>query len=423
MTPGTASASTSATAPVVATMPRGAWHIACALALATLGLFVAFSPAGTSIALAALLLLALLRPRAFLADRPWRDPALAAGLLLMAYIALHTLAVTGWGRSGAAAINRYHELFFVFVLVPLLRDARLRSVLLGALLAGAAGWALTIWLAWLVPSLGSAVHSKRISAGFVLAAVSYLSLMLSTRMRNPWPLRILAALLLVTVLVPLNGRTGHVLVVVLAACAAWVKSPPRWRVAAAVCVPVAVLAVAFATPGLKSRLQETLQGSGGSSASGPETSTAIRIELMRLSWDLSRKHAVTGAGYANYAREHEAAAIARYGSDPQRAGYLQGTWFKGDNPHNEFANQLVGGGVVGLALFLAWLAMIARAAHRMGGAHGAALAGITLAFAVGAVLNSSLMDFIEGHAFMALLALLLAEGRYGAGGERESPAA
>lgn len=389
-----------------------AWAGACSLAFAILGLFVVFSPAGTSIALAALVLLALLRPRVILDAAAWRNPAVIAGLVLLAYIALHTLWVS-WGAQGAAAINRYHELLFIPLLVPLLQAPRVRGVLFRAMLVGAGAWAIAMWVVWFMPAFGGNLQSKRISAGFALSVVAYLALMMSMRMANPWPLRAFAVALAATVLVPIDSRTGHILIVVLSGCAAWVKSPPRWRLAGALATPVLVFAVALAAPGVQSRIQDTMEGGASSTENGPRTSTGIRIELFRLSWDLARKHALAGAGYANYRQEQEAAAVARYAGDPASAGYLRGNWFRGDNPHNEYANQLVGGGVIGLGLFVAWLVLLLREARRMGGAHGAALAGVTIAFAVGCLFNSSLMDFIEGHTFMAIVALLLAEGLHG----------
>ena len=140
---------------------------------------------------------------------------------------------------------------------------------------------------------------------------------------------------------------------------------------------------------------------------GQLSSTGIRIELLRNGLDLARQHGLAGAGYANYAAVHGQAAQARYGADPQRQIYLQSHWVATTNPHNEYLMQLVGGGIVALALFLAWVAL-PMARRGPAGVTGMTV-GVSLAFAVGCLFNSLLMDFVEGHVYGVLLAWLLAQ--------------
>ena len=58
--------------------------------------------------------------------------------------------------------------------------------------------------------------SRRISAGFVLAVCAFLVLMRARGQPRPWPARALAAFLALTVLFAIEGRTGHVVLLVLA---------------------------------------------------------------------------------------------------------------------------------------------------------------------------------------------------------------
>ena len=74
--------------------------------------------------------------------------------------------------------------------------------------------------------------------------------------------------------------------------------------------------------------------------------------------------------------------------------------------------QLIGGGVISLLLFLAWLGVTLRQALHARARVSGPLAGMALAFAVGCLFNSMLLDFVEGHFYIALLAWLLAENRY-----------
>lgn len=389
----------------------GAWQLCVAGCLATLGFFLPFSSAGVSLSLAALLVLAALRGRALWRTQPWKKPVMAVGLVLLAYIALHTLWTSGAGGASARAINHYNELLFAPLLLALLQDARQRRVFFRALVAGALALALAHWAAWVDPALAPLLGSRRISAGFALAVCAFLVLMHGRAEARAWGARAIAAFLGLTVLFAVEGRTGHVVLLLLAACAAWVLAPRRWRWPALLAAPLLVFAVALASSVVSGRLQETIATTQPVGPAGPVTSTGIRIELLKLAGDLSRQYALRGAGFAAYPEVHEAAARARYAQDPATVSYLQASWVRVTNPHNEYAMQLVGGGVLALALFLGWLGLALREAAGARAPVGAMLAGASLAFAVGCVFNSMLMDFVEGHFYMALLAWLLAESR------------
>lgn len=91
------------------------------VALTLFGFFLAWTPAGVSIVLAMLALLALVAAPAIWRSAPWRDPVIATGLVLLAYITLHTLWVSGFTLIAGQAINRYHELVMAAVLLALFR--------------------------------------------------------------------------------------------------------------------------------------------------------------------------------------------------------------------------------------------------------------------------------------------------------------
>ncbi|NPC54250.1 glycosyltransferase family 9 protein [Caenimonas soli] len=394
------------------TMP--VWQAVLAVALGALGFFLPFSPAGVAMSLGVLLVLGLARAHAIWRLAPWKEPVMAAGLVLLAYIVAHTLWTTGATAASWEAINRYHELLFAPLLLALMQDGRHRLIFMRALLAGAVLLALAHWVALLVPSLAPILESRRISAGFALAVCAFLVLMRARGQARPWPARALAAFMALTVLLAIEGRTGHVVVIVLVSCAAWLHSPPRWRWAAAVAGPLLVLALAMGSAAMQTRIQETLAGTQPVGPGGTLSSTGIRIELLRVAGDLVRRHAVTGAGFANYSAAHEQAARAMNSPKGSAAAYVQTHWPEVSNPHNEYLMQLIGGGAVSLSLFLAWLGLTFRQALHARPQVSGPLGGVALAFAVGCLFNSLLMDFVEAHLYIALLALLLAENRYAA---------
>jgi len=389
-----------------------AWQAVLAVALGALGFFLPFSPAGVAVSMGVLLVLGLARPRTIWRLAPWKDPVMAAGLGLLAYIVAHTLWSTGLTAASWHAINRYHELLFAPLLLAMMGDGRHRLIFMRALLASAVLLALAHWAALLVPSLAPMLESRRISAGFALAVCAFLVLMRARGQARPWPARALAAFLALTVLLAIEGRTGHVVMIVLVSCAAWLHSPPRWRWAAAVASPLLVLAFAMGSDAMQTRIKETIAGTQPVGPSGQLSSTGIRIELLRVAGDLARRHAVAGAGFANYSTVHAQAARAMNSPQGSAAAYVQTHWPVVSNPHNEYLMQLIGGGAISLSLFLAWLGLTFRQALHARAQVSGTLGGIALAFAVGCLFNSMLMDFVEAHLYVALLACLLAENRH-----------
>lgn len=371
------------------------------------GFFLPFSVAGVSVMMAVLGLMVLAAAPAVWRSAPWREPVMALGLVLLAYIAVHTLWISGFTPATWHAINRYHELAMAPLLLALFRLASGRRLFFTGLICGALAYAVAHWVSLFLPRLAQYLDPRHISAGFGLALCAFVLLEQACGNRRPWLLRSAAAFLAITVLFAIEGRTGHVVLVLLVACAAWLHSAPRWKWVAVVTLPLAVIALALASTAVQNRVSETLAASSPTSGL-PQSSTAIRVELLRNGLDLASRHALIGAGFTRYAEVHEQVALARYRADPARKHYVNSTWLRTSNPHNEFLMQLVGGGAVALALFLAWLGlpMLRRSAN--GTAH-ASLAGISLAFAVGCLFNSLLMDFVEGHLYVALLAWLLAQ--------------
>ncbi len=374
--------------------------------LAVFGFVLPFSPAAVSVLMVVLLLIALLVAPALWRCAPWRDPVIAVGLALMAYIALHTWLVSGFAPGASRMVNRYHELLMAAVLLALFRlVSRPRGFVIGLAL-GAVAYALVHWVALGWRPLGLDLSLRRISAGFSLALCAFLLLEQSRGAtgRNRLLMWAGALFLAATVLFAIDGRTGHVVLLVLVGCAAWWHSPRRLRWGAAIVLPAVALAVALTSTAVQSRLGEGVAvARGDPQAVG--TSTGIRIELMHAALAVAQQHYATGAGYAQYRELHTAAARARDAALGRPAAPYP--WVEMDNPHNEFLMQLVGGGVVALGLFVAWLALTAL--RRTGGRPDRLLVAMSLAFAVGCLFNSLLRDFIEGHLYVALLAWALAQ--------------
>jgi O-antigen ligase len=382
-------------------LPR--WLDQClTVALALLGFFLVWTPAGVSISLAALLFLALVAARAIWRSAPWRDPVIAVGLALLVYIAIHTFWFSGFTGTAGKAINGYHELLMAAILLALFRLVSRPNMFYNAMVLGAIGYAATHWLALFIPTLAADLTSRRISAGLSLAVVAFVLVERARLNPRPWPARFVAAFLSATVLFAIDGRTGHLVLLVLVSLVAWIHSSNRWRWAALAAAPLAVLAISLGSSAVQQRIAETLAGST-KDTNGELSSTGIRIELIRNGLALSSQHYAVGSGFARYAEANQKSITERLGPEPVRQGL---PWAVVNNPHNEFLMQLVGGGIVALGLFVVWLVLPVMRQHN--GHVSFALIGLVLAFSVGCAFNSMLRDFVEGHLYVALLVWLLA---------------
>jgi O-antigen ligase len=335
---------------------------------------------------------------------PWREPVIAAGFALLGYVALRLLA-EGWGPQSGEVLNHYHELLMIPLLWALLRLADRPELLMRGLFAGAGAFAALQWLGPLDPQLTSWLLARRISGSFALAVSAFLLFELgrvgALPRRWSWP----AALFLsITVLFGISGRTGHVVLLVLLACAGWRAAPPRWRAACALAVLLAVAAAASLSTAVQERMQETLSAlSANELGLMHDSPTGVRIELLRGALSVAWENFPAGTGWQAYPQASREAAAAHHGGEPPEGTH-------GANPHNEYLLQLGAGGLPALALFLLWLVLpMARGLGRAGQPWAGALGCVALAFATGCLFNSLLLDFTEGHVYGTVLAALLAQ--------------
>ena len=385
--------------------------------LACLGFFLLYATAGTAIAMFILALAGCFAPVRIWRQQPWRQPLLAWGLLLLAYILLRS--VLGDGLAGIRPVNQYQELLLLPLLWALLRLARRPQAFTHGLVAGAVVAALAIVLTdshffRLLPAplnklqdiLEHSMRIRRISMGFGLSVCAYLLYEHVRLGRFPrLPGYALALFLVATVLFFGEGRTGYLVLLVLIGCAAYRAGPRRWRLPVAAAFVIGSILVASLSAQVRTRVEETvnvLQGVGPMDET--TLSTRTRIELARNGLEVARENWLLGTGWVHYADVYRAVALARHPDQPELAGS------RSDNPHDEYLLQLGAGGLPSLLLFLAWLAWPMWRAVREGPDRNpwTGVAGsLAIAFAVGALFNSLLRDFAEAHLYVALMAWLL----------------
>lgn len=382
-----------------------AWRAALPGLLAALGFFLPFSTAGTSIAMAVLLVVCVLAAPRIWQLAPWREPMAAVGLVLLGWIAARTWLGEAWGPQALSAVNRYHELLMLPLLLALLHLARRRDALLLGLVAGALVLALVYWLAPLVPGAKQFLHLRRISAGFGFGLCAFVLLERARQGEGPaWFNRGAALFLALTVVFMIDSRTGHVALLVLLPFAAWRSAPQRARLPVTVTLVAAgLLAVALSGP-VRQRIDETIRETQASLQGQTQlTSTGARIQLFRSAVVIVMESWPWGTGWQGWS--------GAFDDLTRRRGYtnqeLLGAQIA-DNPHNEYLMQAGAGGAPALALFLAWLGVpVVRGIRRRADPWAGTAGIVALAFGVACLFNSLLRDFIEGHLFVALMAWLI----------------
>ena len=392
------------------TAARRGWDALVVVASAVFGFGLSWSTSTVAVGGAFLLFAALLRPSTVWRTRPWMQPVMAAGLLLLAVIALRTLVADGASPGAWHRVNQYHELIVAPVLFAVWQSPRARRVFFAACVAGCIFTAVRFWAVLPNEAARAALSGHRISAGFVLAIAAYLLVLRAPAGVRGWPWHATAAFFVVSIFFAIDGRTGIVVALVLAVCAAWAQAPRRWRIAAAVATPLLLGAFALLSPSVQGRIDEMQEALHSTAVPGEGDSSAIRIQLLRITTQAVREHWVSGVGYSRYGEAHREAAEHVYAGQPNGDAFLAMRWTRLGNPHDEYVLQLVGGGIGGGLLFIAWLGAGWWQAHRW---RSAELAGLVLAFAVGCAFNSLLLDFLEGHAYVGLLAWLMAEHAFG----------
>ena len=375
-------------------------------ALGALGFFVLFSTAGTAVTLLVLLLLAVAAPARFWRAVPWREPVVVSSLLLLAYIALRSVGESGLTLSALKTVNRYHELLLVPLLYGLMRLTRRPQWFINGLLLAVVSLAIITWLQPVYSSAAEFMDRRRISVGFGCAVCAYLVFEHTRRGHLSRSIGyLLAAFLAITVIFAGEGRTGQLVLLFLVACASWGALDGRFKLPLTIAVLVAAIGVASLSPPVRDRIAETWSGvQAAENGQVERTSTGARLEILRNSLVVTREYWLTGTGWQHYPGALAAASARRHQNPEEVFGALIG------NPHDEYLLQLGAGGVPALLLFVLWLAcpiwMGWREARERPWA--AAVAAVAASFALASVFNSLLLDWVEGHFYVALLAWLLA---------------
>jgi O-antigen ligase len=359
-----------------------------------------FSTAATNLAV-------VLAVAAWLASGQWRasaraiaaEPAAWIGWLLFAALA----AGIAWSRvpagQAAGVLHKYRELLIFGIVMFLFTDALWRARLLWVAF-GAGVVLLAMSYAALLGGLvvdpeqaatqGAVVMKSSITHSFMMSLLAYAAAVLALHARGwqRWALAAVAALAALNVLAAVPGRTGYVVLAVLALFLAAVRWSVKGVAAALIGVAIVVAAAYQWLPSFTARVNQTVAETRQYEQAPAATSMSFRLHYLQRSLQWLADHPLLGAGTGGWG---EAFYEATAGDPP----FLHDRHHQ--HPHNEYLHLSVQLGLGGAALFV-WLLLAGwRRAGMLGGSEALLARGIVLAFAVGCLFNDFLLDSTEGH--------------------------
>jgi O-antigen ligase len=376
-----------------------------------LGCFLLVSTAGTAIALVAMLLGCILQAPRIWRLGLWRDPLILWGLVFFAFVWAHETWMAAAGGPPGDMIGSYAELWRFPIVLAVFAVIRNRDFFWGALITVAVVLAALIWS----EALGRPVMppefsfpGRRISLGFGLVAVAWVAWTRSFYSGRPWLLRAISVSLVLTLLFAMDGRTAHLLVVLLVAWAGWTRSGPRLRWLLVLLLPALVLAVASMSKSVQNRMADTLSAFSAPPLGSQATSAGLRKEFYLIGLEVALENPWVGVGLSGIPEAYREKIVQKAQKDVRWAPYADPSVQRTSNLHNEYLMLWAGTGTLGLLLFLVWL-VLPMFMRGFEGFRRQAMSGLVLAFAVGCCLNSWLLDFTPGHIYMVLMAWLLSE--------------
>lgn len=343
-------------------------------------------------------------------------------------VALCGLALAGcaWGLGNAAERQSYFGKYLTLLLIPLLLPffdtARRRYQALAAFVAG---MLLTLllsimhwlaWSAWLPPSwLGriaqmqdplslsqnAVVFKLSITHGFFMALAAYLLLLAARQVqlaRQRGVLLLLAVLAAANVLFMIAGRTGYVVLALLATyllLGRGLVTARRLGGFVMLAVLLGTLVWQTSTTMQQRVLQARQEAQAWQPGQGSQTSIGLRLDYWGTALKIISEQPLTGVGTGGFAAAYKE-KIAGTAIQPST------------NPHNQYLLTTAQLGLPGLLLLLLLHAAIWRQTRQLPQLERDVLRGVLLAYLAGNMFNSFMFDFSERYLFVWLTAVLLA---------------
>lgn len=391
--------------------PAAAWTAAA------LGFSIPLSTAASKLLLALLLLAWLLLPdRRARLRAYWQAPIARWSLLLFAALAGGTLHGAAPWAERLDILFKFSDLLFVGLVAGLFPTAAHRRIAFGGFLAGMGlllALSLAMWLGMIPYGAfgkfgdGAVVVKLSITHNWLMAYFAFLCGLAATLAgERRWRivLWLVAGAAAANVLWMVGGRTGYIVLAALLGYGLFAWRGVRGLLAAGLAIGLASALLLATSSHLASRVNVAVTDiAAWQPGVGAKTSLGQRFDWWHASLAIVGDHPLVGVGTGSFA-----AALA------DRTAGTQVT--PSTNPHNAYFFMATQLGLPGLALYVAFLAGLWRAARDLPAAERHRLRALVFALAVGDLFNTLLLDHTEGLLF-AWLAGLFAAARE-PGGQR-----
>ena len=332
-------------------------------------------------------------------------------LVFLAVLAIDTLYSSASWAERWGSLWSWRKLLFGFILLGIFADDIWKRRFLNAFVIVSAVGLAASFIAWLglVPSKSG--HSPGVlltnhatqGMTFVIAALCCLELQQSAGRRIRSLLQTMALLFAANVVFISTSRSAYLAL----ACVAltWGCKRLGWRrFPLAVGATAVLVLIAFSlSPNLRERVQQGVDEVRLYQTSPELTSAGVRVVFFKNTLDLIKDRPLLGYGTGSFAKEYR----DRF-SGPELG--WRGT--PTGDPHNQYLFIAVENGLLGLAAFVAVLA-VAFWESRGTGAYRGVIRGILLAWCVTSLFNSHFRTFPEGHLIWLFAGAMLAAAARG----------
>ena len=348
--------------------------------------------------------------RIFWLSNTWTPKIICIGLTVFGVSLFWTDSITS---IGVLALVKHAKLLEVLLLVLLIQSVGDAKIGVHALIAGQTFLLLSSWLLafgvpvpWTTDPQGKyVVFSSYLDQSIMFASMAAVAWHL--RNENLWP-KWLSVLLTIAALTNvfflLEGRTGHVVgVLVLSLITMW-SAPKRYRfVSLITCSLILSLSLYVYSLTFNTRLSGVVTESQQyAQKSDIQTSAGWRLNAWHRSLEAIQEKPLLGHGVGSWAL-----TVKRIEGEKGASVFGEGN---ASNPHQEYLLWGVELGVVGLLLFLLLLLSIAKDALQYTQPIQRSIFSVAAVLAVACLFNSVLSDDLIGDYFCITLGLLMAYG-------------
>lgn len=245
--------------------------------------------------------------------------------------------------------------------------------------------------------VSAAVFKSHIKTNFFMAIAAFCLIhQIFATSRYRWCLVLLLLCFCFYVFYMSWGRTGYAIFCTLAVIAI-LQLLQRWyRILAIGFLAASLVGVYVSSETIQFRLHQIVQDYDVYETGGPLTTSSLgsRLTYYENSLALIQEHPWFGSGLGSFATRYEAA--------------FSTSSLMTDNPHNQYLLVCVELGIVGVIGLMSMFLLMLYYARELTPDFGKIAQGFVVAFMIGCVVNSWLMDFTEGMFFVLMTAMLFA---------------